>query len=133
MSVEKPFLLERIGGEPALEAAVNEFYKRLVVDEKLSLFFDGVDVESLKDHQRKFLRLAFTKIPESVDVGALLLEKHQRLFKMGCNEEHFDIVAGHFVETLQHLGVPKDLIDEAVAIVVPLRPIFVKGAELAKQ
>uniref|UniRef100_A0A7S2EGC6 Globin family profile domain-containing protein n=1 Tax=Ditylum brightwellii TaxID=49249 RepID=A0A7S2EGC6_9STRA len=126
-------LLERIGGEPALEAAVDEFYKRLVADNTLKQFFEGISIENLKEHQRKFLRLAFTKIPESIDVEQFMLEKHQRLFCMGLNEKHFDSVATHFVETLQHLGVPKNLIDEAVGIIGPLRPIFEQGAAKAKE
>ena len=37
---------------------------------------------------------------------------------------HFDLVAGHLVASLQDLKVPANLIDEVVAIVVPLRSIF---------
>lgn len=125
-------LFERIGGEAAIEAAVELFYEKLVADENLKKFFEGVNMDNLKAHQRKFLQLAFTKIPEDVQVDKLMLEKHDRLFKMGLDETHFDMVAGHLVATLQALQVKSDLIDEAVAIVGPLRPIFQQGAEMAK-
>ena len=36
--------------------------------------------------------------------------------------EHFDIVAGHVVSTMKELGVAQSLIDEVVAILVPLKP-----------
>jgi len=127
------FLLDRIGGEPALTAAVDEFYSRLIADEKLSKFFEGIDLDKLKSHQRKFLRIALTKIPASLDVEKFMYDKHKKLFLDGLNEEHFDIVAGHFVGTLQSLGVPQPLIDEAVGIIGPLRGVFESGASKAKE
>mmetsp|Transcript_8138 Transcript_8138/g.24318 ORF Transcript_8138/g.24318 Transcript_8138/m.24318 type:complete len:419 (-) Transcript_8138:458-1714(-) len=125
------YLLDRIGGEPALEAAVDEFYSRVVSDATLGHFFDGITIEQLKEHQRKFLRMAFTRIPESIDVVKFMHSKHERLFLRGLNAEHFDTVAGHFVGTLEALGVGPSEIDEAVGVVGPLRPIFVEGAERA--
>lgn len=59
------------------------------------------------------MKLAFTGVPDDVDVGALLTEKHMNLFKQGLNGEHFDLVAGHFVATLQNLGIQANLINEA--------------------
>eukprot|EP00957_Ditylum_brightwellii_P102394 7805314-Ditylum_brightwellii.AAC.1 len=58
-----------------------------------------------------------------------MFKKHFRLFEKGLNETHFDSVAKHFVETLQHLGVAQELIDEAVGIIAPLRDVFVKGGK----
>uniref|UniRef100_A0A7S2S1K5 Globin family profile domain-containing protein n=1 Tax=Eucampia antarctica TaxID=49252 RepID=A0A7S2S1K5_9STRA len=129
--VSGEFLLDRIGGDAALEAAVEGLYSRLVADEKLAPYFKGVDMNRLKTHQRSFFKLAFTKIPESVDVPDLILNKHKRLFKMGLNADHFDMVAGHLIATFESLQVPQALIDEAVGIVAPLRSVFEKGAEIA--
>ena len=42
----------------------------------------------------------------------------------GLNEYHFDIVANHFQDTLMELGAGKELVDEAVAILMTSRPIF---------
>lgn len=53
--------------------------------------------------------------------------KHYRLFARGLDESHFDKVATHFVETLQHLGVAQSLIDEAVSVIAPLRVVFENG------
>ena len=122
-------LLDRIGGDAALEAAVDQFYARVVVDPKLSEFFEGADLAFLKQHQRKFMKLAFTKVPEGLDVPQFIMNKHERLFSMGLNEEHFDLVAGHLVATFQALQVKQPLIDEAVAIVGPLRGAFEEGAK----
>ena len=127
------FLLDRMGGDKALDAVVEEFYNRLIVDEDLQLFFHGVSVPKVKRHQKAFLKLAFTKIPDSIDVPLYLLQKHERLFQeLGLNELHFDKVAFHLVETLKSMGVPNKISDEVVAIVGPLRAVFQTGAELVE-
>ena len=113
-------------------AAVDVFYGKVVADDKLADFFKSVTMETLKKHQRWFLRMAFTAIPKSINVEKYMLEKHQRLFsEQGLTVSHFDLVAGHFVATLEQLNVPADMIKEAVDIVVPLRPIFEKGTAMA--
>lgn len=76
------FLLDRIGGDVALEAAVDELYERLIVDESLAVYFDGVPMNKLKQHQFNFMRIAFTEIPEDLDVAGMLTEGHSRLWEM---------------------------------------------------
>ncbi len=49
---------------------------------------------------------------------------HFRLFEMGSNETHFDMVAGHLVTSMKELAIPEDLITDVVAVVVPLREVF---------
>ena len=122
-------LFERLGGVEAVRAAVNELYKRILADPKLKGFFDNTTMTALRLHQLEFMKIAFTEIPQDLDVAALLTEKHKSLFGRGLNGEHFDLVAGHFVESLQHLGVNQELIDEAAGVVLPLRGVFVEGAE----
>lgn len=78
------------------------------------------------------MMIAFTKIPDDLDVGKYIAEKHERLFAIGVNETHFDSVAGHFVATLQGLQVSQNLIDQAVGVIGPLRPVFEAGAKAAQ-
>jgi hypothetical protein len=76
------------------------------------------------------MKFAFSHIPEGLDVPADLVEKHSRLFAtMRLNETHFDRVAVHLVGALTHLDVDQALIDEAVAIVGPLRSVFETAAK----
>lgn len=80
------------------------------------------------------MKIAFSQIPEDFDVREFLLQKHSRLFNnMGLNETHFDRVAVHFVAALKHLNVDQNLIDEAVAIIGPLRSVFEEGAKEASK
>mmetsp|Transcript_6989 Transcript_6989/g.11603 ORF Transcript_6989/g.11603 Transcript_6989/m.11603 type:complete len:260 (-) Transcript_6989:383-1162(-) len=124
-------LIDRIGGSAALEAAVDIFYEKIVGDPTLAKFFEGTDMNNLKAHQRGFLTLALTEIPQDVDVPNIIASKHKRLFRMGLNEIHFDSVAGHLISTLDGLQVKKKDIDEIAAIVTPLRDIFKEGAKQA--
>ena len=124
MAAKKQLLLDRLGGEEALELAVDKFYEKNVADEELAKYFEGVDMKKLRTHQFKFMKLAFTEIPEGTDIVGMLERVHGRLFDMGLNEKHFDLVAGNLVAALQELGVASNLIDDAVAVVAPLRIVF---------
>lgn len=132
-SVKKKVLLERLGGTEALRVAVDEFYSRVIADKALHPFFEGVNVKLLKWHQYNFMSIAFTEVPDDMDVAELIRTKHARLFLDGLDETHFDIVAGHFIATLKHLGVQQAEIDQAVGVIAPLRPVFVEGAIEAKK
>ena len=121
---KREYLLDRLGGEAALKGVVYEFYGRMLEDDDLKRFFRGIDMKRLRDHQYKFMEIAFTSVPDDLDVAALIAEKHSTLFLRGLNEKHFDLVAGHLVATLEHLHVPQAQIDEVVAVVGPLRAVF---------
>lgn len=123
----KTLLLERLGGDKALSAAVEMFYSRMVADPVISRFFEGVDVSRLKAHQFNFMRLAFTRIPADMDVGGSMLKAHSRLIDMGLDETHFDRVAGIFAGTLTDMGVQPAEVNEAVGVIAPLREVFEKG------
>jgi hemoglobin len=124
-------LFSRLGGFPAVKAVVEELYNRLLADDLTRKFFESVSITHLKQHQVKFLKIALSQIPDDLDVPKLLTERHMRLFlTKGLNETHFDRVAEHFVGACKHLGVHPDLIDEAVGVIGPLRPVFEEGAKL---
>lgn len=49
----------RLGGTQAFEALVEELDRRILQDERLRSYFDGVSLERLQHHQRSFLAMAF--------------------------------------------------------------------------
>jgi hypothetical protein len=65
-------LMTRLGGDAVLTVAVDEFYANMVVEPSLKKFFDGVDVDRLKKHQFNFMKIAFTGIPEGMDVEGMI-------------------------------------------------------------
>jgi truncated hemoglobin YjbI len=54
-------------------------------------------------------------------------DAHSHLFAMKLGAHHFDYVAENLVATLKSLNVPDDIQTDVVAVVVPLRQIFVDG------
>jgi len=48
-------LYDRLGGEAAIRAVVDDFYDRLVADPELGPFFDDADLEHLRETQTDFL------------------------------------------------------------------------------
>ena len=48
-------LYERLGGETAIAAVVDDFYERVLADERLAHFFAETDMEKQRAHQTQFL------------------------------------------------------------------------------
>jgi hemoglobin len=120
-------LYERLGGEPAMIAAVDRFYVRVLGDPMLAPFFQGVEMPRLKRHQLAFLSQALGG-PRRYS-AASMSRAHSHL---GIEQRHFDAVAGHLVGTLRDLGVSEDLIAEVAAAVTPLSTEVVnRGAAVA--
>ncbi|MEZ5291498.1 MAG: methyl-accepting chemotaxis protein [Vicinamibacterales bacterium] len=116
-------LFERLGGVPAIKAAVDAFYVRVLGDPGLSPFFEGVNMRSQKSKLNAFLTQGLGG--PQVYKGRDMASAHQHL---PITKEHFDLVAGHLVATLNDLGVPAPLIDEVVAAVAPLAPEIINTA-----
>jgi hemoglobin len=104
-------LYVRIGGKPALEAAVDRFYERVLADDRISHFFRSVDMEGQRKKQKRFLAYAFGANENWG--GKSMREAHAHL---KLTEEHFGAVAGHLQGTLEDLGVAPNLIAEVMAI-----------------
>ncbi len=113
-SAEKKSLFERLGGKPAVDAAVDLFYQKVMADPQLKPFFDGIDMTRQRNKQRAFLTYAFGGAPNYS--GKSLRAAHQNLVAKGMNDSHFDAVIGHLGNTLKELNVPNDLIQEAAQI-----------------
>lgn len=107
-------LFEQIGGDAAVNAAVDLFYRHVLSDDRIAHFFDGVDMERQAQKQKAFLTMAFGG-PHSY-TGADMKRGHAHLVKQGLNDSHFDAVAENLAKTLQELGVGQELIDQVLAI-----------------
>ncbi|CAG7856508.1 hypothetical protein MCAMS1_01020 [biofilm metagenome] len=107
-------LYNRLGGEAAVNAAVDIFYRKVLNDTSINRFFDNADMDKQIAKQRAFLTMAFGG-PNNY-TGKDMRAAHARLVDMGLSEDHFDAVMGHLGATLTELNVPADLIAEAAAI-----------------
>lgn len=102
---------ERIGGEPAVDAAVDIFYRKVLADDRISHFFSSVDMKRQAAKQKAFLTMAFGG-PNSYS-GKDMREGHKH---MNLNETHFNAVIEHIASTLKELGVSDADINEVAAI-----------------
>jgi hemoglobin len=109
-------LFERIGGEAAIMAAVNLFYKKILADELTRPFFAELDMDTQIKKQIAFMAWAFGG-PDHFK-GRDLRIAHAKLLERGLGDKHFAAVVGHLKTTLEELGVEAPLISEAVAIVM---------------
>jgi len=112
-------LYNKIGGKDAVSAAVNLMYDKILNDDSLALFFEGVDLNRQRRSQTAFVLMALGG-PNNY-TGKNLRDAHAPLVQKGLSDEHFDAVAGHLTEALQELSVPKELIDEVITIVASTR------------
>ncbi len=107
-------LYEKIGGEAAVNAAVDLFYRKVLADDRISGFFSDVDMDKQAAKQKAFLTMVMGG-PNNY-TGEDMRKGHAHLVERGLNDSHFDAVMEHLGATLQELGVPDDLIGEAAAI-----------------
>jgi truncated hemoglobin YjbI len=52
-------LYDELGGDAALDAALDAFYVKILADPRVNGYFDGVDMVRLKGHAKAFLTMAF--------------------------------------------------------------------------
>lgn len=110
-------LYERIGGDAALEAAVDIFYRKVLSDDRISHYFDDVDMGRQRQKQKAFLSFAFggpNNYAKSPDMRGV----HARL---KLKESDFDAVMEHLGATLVELQVPPELINEAAGIALSVK------------
>jgi hemoglobin len=107
-------LFERLGGKPAVEAAVDRFYEKVLKDDRIRHFFEGVDMNRQRNKQKAFLSYAFGGL--QTYSGKNMREGHAHLVKAGLNDGHVDAVIENLGATLREMGVAEDLIKEVAAI-----------------
>lgn len=114
-SRESLSLFELIGGAPAVEATVEEFYRRVMEDPLLAPYFKVKRMPHLKQMQVDFFTQALGG--GNVYEGPSMKDVHQRL---NITAEQFGHVATHLQATLQHLGLEKEHVEAVMSTVGPL-------------
>jgi hemoglobin len=121
MTIERPTsLFQSIGGAPAIAAAVEIFYERVLADPAVAPAFAGIPLARLKHHQRAFLTRALGG--PAYYAGRDMRAAHAGL---AITDEHFDRVAQHLTDTLTGLGVDAAIVAQVVAGIAPLRAVIV--------
>lgn len=112
-------LFDNIGGESAVDAAVDLFYRKVLNDNRISQFFDAVDMDEQRAKQKSFLTMVFGGPNDYT--GQNLRDAHKDLVDDGLDDSHFDVVAVHLQNTLDELGVPADPVNQVMALAAGTR------------
>ena len=115
---------DQIGGKPAVSAAVDGLYQRLLADPALAPYFADTEMERQKRHMRAFMAVALG--------GADLYagrDMHSAHAGLGVTDDAFDRVVIHLVATLASLGLPGETIAAIGVTLAPLREQIVTVEE----
>jgi len=112
-------LYQRLGGSPAIETAVDIFYRKVLADDRINDFFDDIDMDRQAAKQKAFLTMV-TGGPNSYS-GLDMRKGHKHLVKRGLNDMHFDAVVEHLAGTLTELGANAADIAEVGALANSVR------------
>ena len=98
-------LFELIGGRSTIEAATKIFYDKVLKDDILHPFFDGVDMTRLRSHQAMFVCML---LGGRVYTGKDIQGAHVHSRDHGLNDAHFDLFLNHFRAALEEVGVKQE-------------------------
>lgn len=105
-------LYDQIGGAYTISDSVEILYRKLLADDRLNYFFEGIGVDRQIQKQKAFMMMAFGG--PTPYTGKSLRVAHRPSIAKGMNDTHFDIFLEHFAATLREVGVCEDLIRQAV-------------------
>ena len=95
-------LYDLIGGRSTIQAATELFYDRILQDDNLRRFFEGVDMAQLRSRQVMFISML---LGGRVYTGKDIHDAHSRFRDQGLNDAHFDLFLTHFRAALEEVGV----------------------------
>lgn len=103
-----------LGGSEAVNATLDAFYVRVLADPRVSKYFEGVDMTSLKSHAEAFFAMAFGGPSEYH--GHDLRTAHERPRSMGLEDQATDVFLGHFRKALEESGVHRETVAAVMEI-----------------
>ena len=112
-------LYERLGGPAAVDAVVETIYRKVLQDERISEFFDDVDMERQILKQKSFLTMVFGG-PAAYS-GMDMRAGHKHLVERGISDNHVDVVIELLACSLKENGVREDDIAAVAAIANSVR------------
>jgi len=109
-------IYEEIGGEAAVNAAVDIFYGKVLADPLLKPFFSSVEMDGQSRKQKAFFTTIFKG--DTAGADAYMRKAHTG---MAISDAHFGAVAGHLNATLEGLNVPAHLVEQIMGAAAGLQ------------
>ena len=95
-------LYELVGGRSIIEAATKLFYDKILQDDSLRYFFEGVDMAHIRSRQAMLISML---LGGRVYTGKDIRDAHAGSRDKGLNDAHFDLFLQHFRAALEEVGV----------------------------
>jgi hemoglobin len=114
-------IFDTIGGHAAVEAVVDELYRRVLADPVLAPYFADTDMDTLRRHQRAFITAALGG-PGTLRARPMVNAHAGRRI----SDDAFDRVITHLVAIVRDAGVDEHTIDQIGQTLAPLRPHIVE-------
>lgn len=112
-------LYQRLGGQQAVDQVVETFYRKVLTDDRVSDFFDDVDMDRQILKQKAFLTMVFGG-PANYS-GLDMRAGHKHLVARGLDDSHVDAVIELLGTALAEHGVSSDDIAEIAGIANSVR------------
>jgi len=112
-------LYERLGGAAAIDRAVDIFYGKVLADNRIRHFFDGIDMRRQAQKQKAFLTMVFGGPTRYT--GLSMRRGHAHLVERGLNDSHVDAVIENLGATLTELGAGAEDIAQVAQIANSVR------------
>jgi truncated hemoglobin YjbI len=108
-------LYKRLGGDPAIQAITEALTLRLLLDGKLRPVLDEINLQTLLDKQKHFLKVVFDGYEGNAEVPENLREFYRQQSNPRMNDVSLDLALTHLKETLADLDVPGHEITKLMA------------------
>ncbi|MBL8636282.1 MAG: group 1 truncated hemoglobin [Myxococcales bacterium] len=112
-------LYEQLGGASAIEAVVESFYRKMLADDRVARFFDGIDMDRQMAKQAAFITMV-TGGPNHY-TGRDMRTSHASMLSKGLGDLHVDVVIQHLTGTLAEFGVSQPQIEQVRALCESVR------------
>lgn len=112
-------IYEQIGGEAAVDTAVDIFYRKMLLDSRVASFFETVDMDRQRSKQKAFLTMVLGG--PNAYTGRDMRTAHAGLVQRGLSDLHVDVVIEHLGATLKELGVADSQIAQVAALANSVR------------
>ena len=121
-------IVERMGGEgqSSFNFAVMNFCNMISTDKNLEEFYGSFDQESLHAMITELLDLAFEQHPDYFQLEPAIALRYFRMFELGFNETHFDMLVEHFEVALCDAWIEQEVVDDALFMLRCIRSGFEK-------
>jgi hemoglobin len=107
-------LYDLIGGKRTVWAATEAFYRKVLADDTLRLFFKSTDMAQLRARQSMFISMLLGG--RIVYTGKDIHAAHAHAREQGLNDNHFDRFLGHFREALSDVGVEAQKVEKVTKL-----------------